>query len=390
MNINNSEVKRKCCGCGMCSFKCPSKAISMIEDEKGFKYPIIDTKKCTNCGLCYKMCISMKKGKPKEITSNPHFAIKNKLDETRKISRSGGVFSAISDYVIENNGSVYGAILDNVKTIKHIRATTKKERDKMCGSKYVQSDINEVLISIDKDLKEGKMVLFTGTPCQCAAVKTLFEKYEKLYVVDFICHGVPSPGFYRKYIDYLENKYKDNVIDFTFRDKDKHSWDTHIEKATFNDKCLYSRRFTNLFCSNYIIRESCFECNFIKNKYSDITIGDYWGIEEIQEKFKDRLGVSVLIINTAKGDKIFRSIKKDIIYIDTTNIPLKHGNLKKPISKPNNYDEFWNYNIKSSFSRVSSKYGNYDVLHLLKYKYKDKIDRVVKKNVKKDSNFKKN
>ena len=112
--------------------------------------------------------------------------------------------------------------------------------------------------------------------------------------------------------------------------------------------------------------------------------------EELQEKFKDRLGVSVLIINTAKGDKIFRSIKKDIIYIDTTNIPLKHGNLKKPISKPNNYDEFWNYNIKSSFSRVSSKYGNYDVLHLLKYKYKDKIDRVVKKNVKKDSNFKKN
>ncbi len=250
----------------------------------------------------------------------------------------------------------------------------------MRGSKYVQSDIANIYKSIESDLKDGKLVLFTGTPCQCAAVKSLFTKYDNLILIDFICHGIPSPGFFEKYIDYLEKKYKEKVLNFVFRDKEKHSWESHVEKIVFNNKYIYSKRYTNLFTSNYILRESCFNCNFIQKKHSDITIGDYWGIEKVLPNFKDKLGVSVVILNSKKGKDIFQKIENSIQLEDTSKVSLTHYNLKRPTKKPDDYDEFWSYNENNSYSKVSKKYGRYDLLHLLKYKIKDKMDCVVKKD----------
>jgi len=197
-----------CTACTACMTVCPEKAIEMKEDEEGFLYPVIKAEYCNECGVCGSVCPMINHSKDKDSSYEiKAYAIKHQNQNVLRQSTSGGMFTALSDYVLQNKGAVYGAILDNSFRIKHIRATTEAERDLMRGSKYVQSDLGNVFSDIIKDLRENKQVLFIGTPCQVDGLKHILSPTidkRNLILVDIICNGVPSPGLFFDYISYCE------------------------------------------------------------------------------------------------------------------------------------------------------------------------------------------
>lgn len=226
---NNSD----CCGCTACYSICPKNAISMLEDKEGFKYPSINMDMCISCHLCEKVCAfkQSKSIKKKNNVSKPQtFAVKHKNLNVRLNSRSGGIFTDLSDYFLKNDGVIYGCILDNTLVVKHIRATNETQRNLMRGSKYVQSDLFNTFAQVKNDLDGSKYVLFTGTSCQIDGLKSfLGKKYEKLLCVDILCHGVPSPMIFKDFIDWSEKKYDGKVIDVDFRNKKDFGWASHVE-----------------------------------------------------------------------------------------------------------------------------------------------------------------
>ena len=202
MYLNNSN-KELCSGCTACYNVCPVNAIKMIEDEEGFKYPKIDKEKCVNCKLCEKICPNIKKSLDNSIIEA--YGVKHKNEKERMTSRSGGIFVALSDYILSLNGVIYGAKLNNDFTVTHRRAENKEKRDKFKGSKYIQSDMERIILDVEKDLQEGRKVLFSGTACQVAAINEYIpKKYrDNLYTCDLICHGVPSPKIFKEYLKYI-------------------------------------------------------------------------------------------------------------------------------------------------------------------------------------------
>lgn len=212
--------KKECCGCSSCAQKCPTGAISMIENEEGFLYPSIDKEKCINCGLCSKVCPQLKTIEKKEDYPKA-YAMRNQNLNDLKESSSGGIFSVIANYVLENGGVVFGAQYTDDFKVEHVGVENKDKLNLLRKSKYVQSDINSTYKEVESNLKKGKMVLFTGTPCQVYGLKSyLMVEYENLILCDLICHGVPSPKAFQKYLGEFEKKNK-KVISYDFRTKDK-------------------------------------------------------------------------------------------------------------------------------------------------------------------------
>ncbi len=236
------------------------------------------------------------------------YAVKHKDEDIRARSRSGGIFTAISDIIIENGGAVYGCALNDSFLAVHERATTKQHRDKFRGSKYIQSDMGDCYKLIEKDLNNGIDVLFSGTPCQVHGVinylKVKKVNTDRLITIDIICHGVPSPEVWSNFI---KNKFDIKDIEkVDFRDKKNFGWRDHVETLTVNGEEISSRDFTTAFLSHLIVRQSCFYCHYKKTqRISDITIGDYWRIENNDKDFDDDKGVSIVLINTDNGEKFF-------------------------------------------------------------------------------------
>lgn len=354
MNVKNLE---KCCGCGECKFICPTNAISFTQNNQGFLYPSVNEKKCVDCSACVKRCTFNKEFiSTDEIKS---FAVKHKNQEIRAQSRSGGVFTALTDYVIKNNGVVYGCALQNFNTAVHIRATNKEERDNFRKSKYIQSDNTNVYEQIKKDVKSGLYVVYSGTSCQVNAVKDYLKDLDlsKVFFIDVVCHGVPSPKIWQDYLKYVNPKNK-KIKNVEFRDKDKFGWEAHFESVTFSDGEYYSSNiYTTLFYSHLILRKDCFSCPY-KHIYhpSDITIADCWGIKQNNPDFDDDKGVSLVILNNKKGEKLFESVKNDLVVlsIDINNF------LQTPLAnnweKPKNIDDFWQYYYTHSFKKVVKKF----------------------------------
>lgn len=233
IKIENPE---DCCGCTACASICAHNAISMKPDALGFLYPVVDENKCINCGLCEKVCqFNVNYDTSLNLSQPDVYGARHKDMKEVETSRSGAAFIALSDWILKHGGAIYGAgYVDHFRVV-HKRATNKEERDEFKGSKYVQSDLNGVFKQVKQDLKNGMIVLFSGTPCQTAGLSSFIGKKlrENLYLVDIVCHGVPSPYIWRDYLNYLEEKQGDEIVWVDFRDKQQFGWAAHRETFKF-------------------------------------------------------------------------------------------------------------------------------------------------------------
>ena len=331
------EIKNKadCCGCTACASICPQEAITMQPDSMGFQYPVVDKDKCVECGLCEKVCAfndnyDTSLNLPQPIA----YGARHKDMHEVETGRSGAAFIAISDYVLENGGVVYGAGYTDHFRVVHKRAITKEERNEFKGSKYVQSDLHGVFRQVKKDLKDGLTVLFSGTPCQTAGLNSYIGKKlrENLILVDIICHGVPGPYLWRDYLAYLEKKQGDRICWVNFRDKQEYGWTAHHETFKFENGGGVKVSFTDLFYKHIMFRESCGKCHFANTRRpSDITLGDFWGWERFDPDInKDDKGLSLIFINTEKGRKLFETVKGQLLFKSVKIEDCLQPNLQHP------------------------------------------------------------
>lgn len=362
----NIKDKSNCCGCTACYSICPHNAITMIPDGMGFLYPQVDLQKCTDCGLCEKVCaFHPDYDNTNNIDVPDVYAVRHKDMEEIKTSRSGAVFIALSDWVLEQGGVVYGAGYDEHFRVVHQRAVNKLERNVFKGSKYVQSDLKDTFIQIRKDLKNGLKVMFSGTPCQTSGLysylKEVRQSMTNLFIVDLVCHGVPSPYIWRDYIDYIERKYKEQVAKVDFRDKSKLGWSDHKESFVLRTgKYIIRSTYTDLFYKHVMFRHSCGICHFANlQRPSDVTIADFWGWEKVDKLINsDNKGVSLLLVNTKKGKLLIDNIIDKVFIIKTDINNCLQPNLQHPSIISSQRDAFEIDYITKGFVYCGKKYGN--------------------------------
>ena len=376
-----------CCGCTACASICNHDAITMEPDALGFLYPKVDESKCTNCGLCEKVCaFNDNYDKSLNLPKPDAYAARHKEMEEIMKSRSGAAFVAISDYILEQGGVVYGAGYKDHFRVAHKRATTKVERDEFRGSKYVQSDLTGVFRQVKQDLKNGLTVLFSGTPCQTSGLNSYVGKKlrETLVLIDIVCHGVPAPYIWRDYLAYLENKQGDTITMVNFRDKERFGWKAHKETFTFRGG--YLMNFTYLFYQHIIFRCSCGNCHFCNTtRPSDITIADFWGWEKTDPNFnQDDKGCSLVFVNTSKGREIFEAVKDKLNTIPAELDNCLQPNLQHPSAIHPKRMQFEKDYSKRGFNYVMNKYGDVGWRYkarIFKQKVKSIIIRMVKNTV---------
>ena len=337
-----------CCGCTACASICAHDAITMEPDALGFLYPKVDESKCVGCGLCEKVCqFNDNYDRSLNLEQPIAYAARHKDIDEVMMSRSGAAFVAISDYILEQGGVVYGAGYKDHFRVAHKRATTKEERDEFRGSKYVQSDLTGIFRQVKEDLRNGLTVLFSGTPCQTSGLNAYVGKKlrENLYLVDIVCHGVPSPYIWRDYLAYLERKHGSKITYVNFRDKELYGWRAHKET------------FKYLFYQHILFRHSCGVCHFTNlHRPSDITIADYWGWERTDKDFNaDNKGCSLVLCNTEKGRQLFEAVKDrmDTIPAELANVMQTH--LAKPSQIHPKRMDFERYYIDKGFEYACRK-----------------------------------
>lgn len=378
--------KDKCCGCALCQNVCPKSAIKMIPDKYGYKFPVIDQKKCIDCGLCRKNCIFINHDLNQVKDT---YAAKNMNRDELLKSSSGGIFSAIADAFISNNGYVCGAVMNfengNVN-IKHKVINSSNGLYKLQGSKYVQSDISDVLVEVKNKLKDGKDVLFSGTPCQVAAIKKFTKnvKNGQLYTIDIICHGVPSLKMFDDYIQQVAMKKKISIHKFNFRDK-RFGWgyDGSIEGIDDQGNEFFEQIIPNnssyyrFFLDGEIYRESCYHCPFAQDqRVGDITIGDYWGVQDYSPElmkenggnFASYEGISCLLINTDNGNELINKFGINLYKenVDYDKIKIVNTQLTAPAQHTKLRNRLLDAYIKKGYAGVEKIYERQYAWHRLK------------------------
>ena len=361
------EKKEKCYGCGACENICPRLAIEMKNDEQGFRYPIINEAQCVSCGLCQRVCQIAKEKKNLVVSVGDCYGVKS-IDSIRRRSSSGGIFTLLSDIILSQGGVCIGAAFDYSMKVVHRCAINDEERNLLRGSKYVQSNLQYIFDEIVQFLEMGRFVLFSGTPCQVSAIKIFIETKKvdssRLVLVDLVCHGAPSPKVWEEYVAFLEDEFKSKLINYSFRDK-KFGWKGYHIRAEFENGEIMgdneeTQSFVKLFNRDLMIRSSCYQCPYTcLRRVGDITIGDFWGIEEIDASFDDNKGISMALINTPKGKILFSSIThKSNVEIRKYDIDkLTQPNLYRPTRKCVFYKNFWTTFRKSGYKKVAQKYG---------------------------------
>lgn len=375
------KEKKDCTGCSACYSICPKGAITMAQDEKGFKYPLIDKGKCVNCGMCVKVC-PIKNSNKIQIENQKVYAAKNKNLDTRLKSSSGGVFGELAKYIIqEQNGCVFGVVFDEGKKAKHIKIEDIKQIKLLQTSKYVQSDVNNTYEKVRNELLADRYVLYSGTPCQIAGLLNALHSInkEKLITCDIVCHGVPSPQILNDYQKVLEKKYKSKIKNINFRHKNQYGTQNLLVEfengKKYIEKCSVDTYY-KLFSKNYTLRESCYECSFSNtNRVSDITLGDFWGIKKTINNFDDNKGVSLVILNTSKGKDIFKKIQDKFEIAESNSKDCLQPNLIRPTEMPKKYNHFWMDYIKKGYKRTSKKY----ILLLNIERVKRKVTKIVRR-----------
>ena len=306
----------KCTGCGACVQSCPKQCISWTEGGFRFKYPQIDKDICVNCGICERVC-PIDKVLQTPTTQKAYAAVHKDYQVLAK-STSGGAFTAIADAVFAQDGIVYGvAMMDNMQ-VKHIRTSNKEEFAVLRSSKYLQSDTGNTYQMVEQDLKQGKTVLYSGTPCQIDGLRHFLGKpYERLYTVDIVCHGVGSQAYFDKYLDFARKRYG-NIKTLRFRSKEYVGWSCGgVVVVTGSSDCLKKipyRDFDNYyyayFLSGDIYRKSCYSCKYANMKrVGDFSLGDYWGVEKLHLPLNTFNGCSLLVVNSDKATKFLSKIE---------------------------------------------------------------------------------
>lgn len=297
--------KAECCGCSACVLGCPKHCINLAEDAEGFLYPIIDNNVCVKCGKCDSVCPMLHSNGPQIPLTT--YAATNPDEYVRAQSSSGGIFSILSEYVIEQGGVVFGAAFNENLEVVHTYTETLEGFAKFRGSKYVQSRIVDSYSDAERFLKEGRKVLFSGTPCQIAGLKSYLRKeYDNLLAVDCVCHGVPSPGIFREYLKSL----KKPITKINFRDK-RAGWKNYSivlqSGSSETSESFHHNEYMQGYLSNIFLRPSCYSCHFREGRSgSDITLGDFWGIEKISPELDDDKGLSLVIVNNQKTDNLLK------------------------------------------------------------------------------------
>lgn len=384
INITN---KADCCGCNACGDICPTQAISFPNDIEGFWYPQIDDNKCINCGLCRKACpvinITYLKKNDYDQPSDAIAAINNDLT-IRWNSTSGGAFSGLAETLYEEGGYVSGAIYTEDFHVKNFISNNPDDLEALRSSKYLESNAEGLYKEIKLLLKKGEKVLACGTPCQMAALRSFLGKeYDNLIIVDFVCRGVNSPKVYRSYLDSLEQRYESKVVAVKAKNKEL-GWRNLTRKITFlsGEKyygVLREDDFRRGYHTNVFCRPSCYECVFKGfPRISDITLGDFWGIEKYDKNLDNNIGTSLIILNSKKGEAFFEKAKSKFKY---KKLPLESifgGNkaLFKPLTKSKiDRNHFFEDLDKNGFDYVVQRYFPYTGIDPLsiKGKFKQKI-----------------
>lgn len=344
-NFDSFAKRANCCGCSACANICIAKAIKMTLDKKGFLYPFIDDSKCIGCGMCLKVC-NFKTFSPTNHTPRA-FACKHNNTNEVETSRSGAVFIALSEYILNHNGVVFGCKAVTPRQIEHQSAVTKEEVNSFKGSKYVQSVIGNTFRECADNLKNGRMCLFSGTGCQVhgliSYLKALNIDTNKLITCDMVCHGTPSQQLWEDYLNAIEKKNGKTITSANFRDKKKAGWRAHVESFVFDDgTTTTTTNYSNAYYQHALFRESCYRCKYTTpNRLTDFTIADCWHVESAAPELDDNKGVSLLLIHTPKGESIFDEIKDKLKYRQVPLEKVMQAHLMRPVDLPNNYEAFW-------------------------------------------------
>lgn len=376
-NIKEMKLYSKCTGCRCCEQICPTGAIEIIKNSEGFIEPRVNEDKCTSCGLCLNKCPQLKELKIEKFEQKG-YAVQNK-DKTELLnSSSGGMFSLLAKEILKKEGIVYGAAYSEKLKVEHIEITKESELYKLRGSKYVQSDTKNTYRYVKDKLELGKYVLYSGTPCQIAGLRSFLNKeYEKLYTVDLICHGVPSPELFEKYKENLEEKQNSTIMNLNFRYKSKKGWLYKFLRIQYNNnktkqKVYFLDSYYKSFLNGDLNRNCCYECKYSNLKrISDITIGDFWGIENIENDFIIKDGISAVLVNNEKGKNIFESCKNNMLYkeVKVEELAKENMNLNRPTIKTKIRDSIYKEFNNKDYNRYEKENLHFkvEIKHILKY-----------------------
>ena len=358
--------KEDCCGCEACYNICGEEAIYMKVDNEGFYYPVINYGKCIQCQKCELVCQSMKRNLKKEEEKTKAYACFNMDKKIREKSTSGGVFPLIAKYIIEElHGVVYGVKFDDDYIVRQDRAESMFKVRKFSGSKYVQSKIGKTYINVKNDLEKGRVVLFTGMPCQVEALlNVLGKKYSGLYCMDMICFGIGSPGIWNKYLEGFHDKKL--ISEIVFKDK-RYGWKNWSIKIVENGIEKYYGNRENFYMNSYLkclnVRKCCSKCNNKGiNRKSDITIADGWGTAENNIELNDNMGLSAMLLHSKKGRKIFKAIEPYIKYQEYPAHKLMEGNWAAyySITLNEKREEFMKMIQVNGVKETLEKYGSFN------------------------------
>jgi coenzyme F420-reducing hydrogenase beta subunit len=359
-----------CMGCGACQSLCKTDAINLVANSEGFLYPSIEAEKCSHCGVCSNSCPSS--GKEQNLRLNPFsmeaYASWSKQNKFRSESSSGGIFSEIAIDTLNRDGRVYGAVFDENLNVLHLGIDSERDLHRLRGSKYVQSHISKSTYKeIEKELKMGRQILFSGTPCQIAGLKQYLRKdYPSLVTCDVLCHGTPSPKLWAAYLEHEKKKIKD-LSSYSFRDKTNGWSNFGVKLISSNGKSskrsIFSDSYMLSFLGNLSLRESCYTCKWARSERpGDVSLGDFWGVHNFHPDIdRGNAGTSLILINTPKGQDIINRIRNEIFTKSVKIDDAIPGNkvLIKPSPRPKNRDFFYRELNESGYKKLITTFKLY-------------------------------
>lgn len=393
--------KKECCGCGACMNICPKSAIKMQADEYGFIYPVIQQDLCVQCGACMTVCGYQ--NKPKTEEPKKVYAAASKNSVLLRKSASGGAFAVIAEAVLKNEGIVYGAALpmeNGILEPKHIRVDSLDKLILLQGSKYVQSEIGATYSQAKRDLIQGKVVLFSGTPCQIAGLKKYLKKeYNNLITIDIICHGVPSKRLFQDFIEFHGKKLGGKITEFYFRDKTKGQGmitrSVYVgEGHGFKEKVLMGGRtaYIHFFSKSYTYRENCYSCPFAsEERVGDLTVGDFWGFHEeypsydVKQGLSNGKGISCVLVNTDKGNNVLEQCEDQFVLMtsDFEKVAKHNDQLHSPSKYSPKREEILKLYKEKGYEAVDQYFHKTCKKDIVKYTISGMVPKGLKRTIKK-------